>query len=273
VSRRPDAILREAEKLVEAGTKELLVISQDTSAYGRDLSHARFGRAAMRAHISDLARALGSLGVWVRLHYVYPYAHVDEMVELMAEGLILPYLDIPFQHASPRVLKAMRRPADEGRVLERLAAWRRLVPDLAIRSTFIVGFPGETEAEFAHLLDWLEEAQLDRVGAFAYEPVAGADANALPGAVPADVREERRARFMAKAAAISAAKLGARVGRRLTVLVDEADGNGATARSMADAPEIDGRVLLRDATHARPGDLIEAMIEDADDHDLFGVPC
>ncbi|MFQ3594617.1 MAG: 30S ribosomal protein S12 methylthiotransferase RimO, partial [Sphingomonadaceae bacterium] len=174
-SRRPDAILREAEKLVAAGTKELLVISQDTSAYGRDLRHARFGKEGLRAHITDLARALGRLGAWVRLHYVYPYAHVDELVALMAEGLVLPYLDIPFQHASPTVLKAMRRPADETKVLERLAAWRRLVPDLAIRSTFIVGFPGETEADFAHLLDWLEEAQLDRVGCFAFEPVAGAD--------------------------------------------------------------------------------------------------
>ena len=275
-SRRPDAILREAEKLVEAGTRELLVISQDTSAYGRDLSHARFGRVGVRAHITDLARALGRLGAWVRLHYVYPYAHVDELVGLMAEGLVLPYLDIPFQHAHPRVLKAMRRPADEVRVLDRIAAWRRLVPDLAIRSTFIAGFPGETEAEFRHLLDWLEAAQLDRVGCFAYEPVAGADANALAGALPPEVRAERRDRLMERAAAISAARLAAKVGREIEVLVDAADGpdgGGATARSQWDAPEIDGRVLLRDAPHARPGDMLRVRIEHADAFDLYGVPC
>ncbi len=273
-SRRPDAILREAEKLVAAGTRELLVISQDTSAYGRDLAHARFGRQGLRAHITDLARALGGLGVWVRLHYVYPYAHVDELVELMAEGLILPYLDIPFQHASPRILKAMRRPADEARMLERIAAWRRCVPDLAIRSTFITGFPGETEADFEHLLAWLSEARLDRVGAFAFEPVAGADASDFPGAVPEEVRKARRARLMALCAAISEEKLRAKVGSRLMVLIDEADGEGgATARSMADSLEIDGRVLLRDAPAARPGDWIEILVEDSDAHDLYGVPC
>jgi ribosomal protein S12 methylthiotransferase len=271
-SRRPDAVLREAEKLVAAGTRELLVISQDTSAYGRDLRHESFG--GMRAHITDLVRALGGLGAWVRLHYVYPYAHVDELVGLMAEGRVLPYLDIPFQHASPQVLKAMRRPADEAKVLDRLAAWRALVPDLAVRSTFIVGFPGETEADFAHLLDWLEEAQLDRVGCFAYEAVAGADANQLPGAVPDDVKAERRARFMERAAAISAAKLQAKVGRVLPVIIDEADENGgATGRSQADAPEIDGRVLLRDAAGARAGDLLEVLVEDADAFDLYAVPC
>ncbi len=276
-SRRPDAILREAEKLVAAGTRELLVISQDTSAYGRDLRHARFGASGLRAHITDLARELGKLGAWVRLHYVYPYAHVDALVELMAEGLILPYLDIPFQHAHPRVLKAMRRPADEARVLDRIAAWRRLVPDLAIRSTFIAGFPGETEAEFEHLLAWLEEAQLDRVGCFAYEPVAGADANALADPVPAEVRAARRDRLMARAAAISARRLEAKVGREIDVLVDAADGpeqgGGATARSPWDAPEIDGRVLLRDAPNAKPGDLLRVRIEDADAFDLYGVPC
>jgi len=271
-SRRPDAILREAEKLVAAGTRELLVISQDTSAYGRDVRHATFG--GQRAHVTDLARALGGLGAWVRLHYVYPYAHVDELIGLMAEGLVLPYLDIPFQHAAPSVLRAMRRPADEARVLDRLAAWRRAVPDLAIRSTFIVGFPGETEADFQYLLDWLEEARLDRVGAFAYEAVRGADANGLPGAVPEDVKAERRARFMARAATISAGRLRAKVGRVLSVLVDEADGEGgATGRSQADAPEIDGRVLLRDAPAARPGDILHVRIEDADAHDLYGVPC
>jgi ribosomal protein S12 methylthiotransferase len=271
VSRRPDAILREAEKLVAAGTKELLVISQDTSAYGRDLAHASFG--GLRAHITDLARELGRLGVWVRLHYIYPYAHVDALVPLMAEGRILPYLDIPFQHAAPQVLRAMRRPANEAKVLERLARWRALVPDIAIRSTFIAGFPGETEADFAHLLDWLDVAQLDRVGCFAYEPVAGAAANALPGALPRDVREERRDRFMEKAAAISAAKLAAKVGRTLDVLVDEADDSGgATGRSMADAPEIDGHVLLRDARNARPGNILSCRIEDSDAFDLYGVP-
>ncbi len=278
VSRRPDAILREAEKLVAAGTRELLVISQDTSAYGRDLAHARFGASGLRAHITDLARALGQLGtpeapVWVRLHYVYPYAHVDELIPLMAEGLILPYLDIPFQHASPRILKAMRRPASEARTLERIRAWRAMVPDLAIRSTFIAGFPGETEADFQHLLDWLEEAELDRVGCFAYEPVAGAAANALPGLPPREVREERRDRFMAHAAALSARRLSRKVGQTIRVLVDEVDGTGgATGRSAADAPEIDGRVLLRDAHGLRPGDLILAHIEESDAFDLFGVP-
>lgn len=272
VSRRPDAIVREAEKLVAAGTKELLVISQDTSAYGRDLRHARYGKSDMRAHITDLARELGRLGAWVRMHYIYPYASVDELISLMADGLILPYLDIPFQHASPRVLKAMRRPGNEGLVLERIRKWREAVPDIAIRSTFIAGFPGETEEDFQYLLDWLDEAQLDRVGCFAYEPVEGAVANQLPGALPLEVREERRDRFMAKAADISARKLAAKVGRTLDVIIDEADGEGATGRSKADAPEIDGRVLLRDAPHAQPGDIIPVLIEDADEFDLYGVP-
>ncbi len=275
-SRRPDAILREAEKLVAAGTKELLVISQDTSAYGRDLRHASFstaGRREIRAHITDLAGELGQLGAWVRLHYIYPYAHVDELIPLMADGLILPYLDIPFQHASPSVLRAMRRPANEAKVLERIAAWRSMVPDIAIRSTFIAGFPGETEADFQLLLDWLDEAQLDRVGCFAYEPVAGAAANALPGALPLDVREDRRDRFMEKAAAISAAKLSKKVGLTLDVIIDEADGEGgATGRSKADAPEIDGKVLLRDAPDAKPGDILPVAIEDADAFDLYGAP-
>ena len=273
VSRRPDAILREAEKLVAAGTRELLVISQDTSAYGRDLRHARFGKAEQRAHITDLARELGGLGAWVRLHYVYPYASVDELIPLMAEGLILPYLDIPFQHAAPSVLKAMRRPANEAKVLERIAQWRRDVPDLAIRSTFIASFPGETEADFQYLLDWLDEAQIDRAGCFAYEPVAGAPANALPGLPPAEVREERRLRFMEKAAAISAARLQAKIGRVIDVILDEVDEEGgATGRSKADAPEIDGNVLLRDCAGRQPGDILRALVEDADEHDLFGVP-
>ncbi len=273
VSRRPDAIVREAEKLVAAGTKELLVISQDTSAYGRDLRHASYGKREMRAHITDLARELGRLGAWVRMHYIYPYAHVDELIPLMADGLILPYLDIPFQHASPAVLKAMRRPGNDGLVLERLRKWRAMVPDIAIRSTFIAGFPGETEEDFQYLLDWLDEAQLDRVGCFAYEPVEGAAANALPGALPREVREERRDRFMEKAAQISAAKLQAKIGRTLQVIVDEVDEEGgATARSQADAPEIDGHVLLRDAGHVKAGDIISVLVEDADEFDLFGVP-
>ena len=275
VSRRPDAILREAEKLVAAGTKELLVISQDTSAYGVDLRHASWpwkGRE-VRAHMTDLARELGQLGAWVRLHYVYPYPHVDRVIPLMAEGLILPYLDIPFQHASPRVLKAMKRPANEAKVLERIRSWRAICPDIAIRSTFIVGFPGETDEDFDHLLDWLDEAQLDRVGAFRFEPVSGAAANALPGIVPEEVKEERYARFMEKSAAISAAKLQAKVGRTVDVIIDAVDTEGgATGRSKADAPEIDGEVHLRDAGHLGEGDIVPVLVEDADEHDLFGVP-
>ncbi|WP_347271196.1 30S ribosomal protein S12 methylthiotransferase RimO [Rhizorhabdus histidinilytica] len=276
VSRRPDAILREAEKLVAAGTRELLVISQDTSAYGLDLRHKAFplkGGGEVRAHMTDLARELGKLGAWVRLHYVYPYPHVDHVIPLMAEGLITPYLDIPFQHASPPVLKAMKRPANDAKVLERIAGWRAICPDIAIRSTFVVGFPGETEEDFQYLLDWLDEAQLDRVGAFRFEPVAGAAANDLPGAVPEEVKEERYARIMAKTAAISAAKLAAKVGRTLDVIIDAVDDEGgATGRSQADAPEIDGEVHLRDAGGLEPGDIVTVEIEDADEHDLFGVP-
>jgi ribosomal protein S12 methylthiotransferase len=275
VSRRPDAILREAEKLVAAGTKELLVISQDTSAYGVDLRHASWPwkGGEVRAHMTDLAAELGKLGAWVRLHYVYPYPHVDRVIPLMAQGLILPYLDIPFQHASPRVLKAMKRPANEAKVLERIRGWREICPDIAIRSTFIVGFPGETEEDFAYLLEWLDEAQLDRVGAFRFEPVSGAAANALPGIVPEEVKEERYARFMAKTAAISAAKLQAKVGRTLDVIIDAVDPEGgATGRSKADAPEIDGEVHLRDAGHLAQGDIIPILVEDADEHDLYGVP-
>ncbi len=276
VSRRPDAILREAEKLIAAGTRELLVISQDTSAYGLDLRHASYplkGGGEVRAHMTDLARELGRLGAWVRLHYVYPYPHVDQVIPLMAEGLVLPYLDIPFQHASPSVLRAMKRPANDAKVLERLAAWRSICPDIAIRSTFVVGFPGETEEDFQYLLDWLDEAQLDRVGAFRFEPVAGATANDLPGVVPEAVKEERYARIMEKCAAISAAKLEAKVGRTLDVIIDLVDDEGgATGRSKADAPEIDGEVHLRDAGHLQPGDVVRVEIEEADDHDLFGVP-
>src|SRR5688572_23538892 len=281
VSRRPDAILREAEKLVAAGTKELLVISQDTSAYGVDLRHASWPWKAknspetveVRAHMTDLARELGRLGAWVRLHYVYPYPHVDRVIPLMAEGLVLPYLDIPFQHASPPVLKAMKRPANEARVLERIRGWREICPDIAIRSTFVVGFPGETEADFDYLMQWLEEAQLDRVGAFRFEPVQGAAANSLPGAVPEEVKEERYARLMELTARISAAKLQAKIGRTVDVLIDLADGEGgATGRSKADAPEIDGEVHLRDAFGLEAGDIVSVLIEDADEHDLFGVP-
>jgi ribosomal protein S12 methylthiotransferase len=275
VSRRPDAILREAEKLVAAGTKELLVISQDTSAYGVDLRHASYplkGGGEVRAHMTDLSRELGKLSAWVRLHYVYPYPHVDQVIPLMAEGLVLPYLDIPFQHASPAVLKRMKRPANEAKVLERIRGWRAIAPDIAIRSTFVVGFPGETEADFRYLLDWLDEAQLDRVGAFRFEPVEGASANALPDPVPEELKEERYQRIMEKTAAISAAKLQAKIGRTLDVIIDMVEGDGATGRSKADAPEIDGEVHLRDAGHLAAGDIVPVAIEDADEHDLFGVP-
>ncbi len=275
VSRRPDAILREAEKLVAAGTKELLVISQDTSAYGVDIKHQPrdWKGQPVRAHMTDLARELGKLGAWVRLHYVYPYPHVDQVIPLMADGLITPYLDIPFQHAAPSVLKAMKRPANEAKVLERVKSWRQICPDLTIRSTFVVGFPGETEADFQYLLDWLDVAQLDRVGAFRFEPVEGAAANALPNPVPEDLKEERYARIMEKTAAISAARLAAKVGRTLDVIIDEVDDEGgATGRSQADAPEIDGSVFLRDAGGLAQGDIVPVLIEDADEHDLFGVP-
>jgi ribosomal protein S12 methylthiotransferase len=282
VSRRPDAILREGEKLLAQGTKELLVISQDTSAYGLDLKHAAWPVRGepVRAHMTDLARALGQLRTpdgerpWVRLHYVYPYPHVDRIMPLMAEGLVLPYLDIPFQHASPKVLKAMRRPANEARVLERLVQWRREVPDIAIRSSFVVGFPGETEEDFDYLLQWLAEARLDRVGAFRFEPVEGAPANDLPGHVPPEVKEERYARVMELTARISAEKLAAKVGTALDVIIDAVDEEtgGATGRSKADAPEIDGEVHLRDAGYLAPGDIVRVHVEDADEHDLFGVP-
>ncbi|HEX9954987.1 MAG TPA: 30S ribosomal protein S12 methylthiotransferase RimO [Allosphingosinicella sp.] len=275
VSRRPDAILREAEKLVAAGTKELLVISQDTSAYGVDMRHSEWSwkDAPVRAHMTDLARELGKLGAWVRLHYVYPYPHVDQVIPLMAEGLVLPYLDIPFQHAAPSVLRAMKRPANEAKVLQRIHAWREICPDIAIRSSFVVGFPGETEADFEYLLQWLAEAKLDRVGAFRFEPVTGAAANSLPGVVPEEVKEERYSRLMELTARISADKLAAKVGREIEVLIDLADDEGgATGRSYADAPEIDGEVHLRDAGNAQPGDILRVLIEDADEHDLFGVP-
>jgi ribosomal protein S12 methylthiotransferase len=275
VSRRPDAILREAEKLVAAGTKELLVISQDTSAYGVDIRHQprEWHGREVRAHMTDLSRELGSLGAWVRLHYVYPYPHVDQVIPLMAEGLILPYLDIPFQHASPNVLRAMKRPANEAKVLERIRKWRDICPDIAVRSTFVVGFPGETEEDFLYLMDWLTEARLDRVGAFRFEPVEGAAANDLPNPVPEEVKEERYARLMELTARISAEKLEAKIGRTLDVIIDAVDEEGgATGRSKADAPEIDGEVHLRDAGGLKQGDIVAVEIEDADEHDLFGVP-
>jgi ribosomal protein S12 methylthiotransferase len=275
VSRRPDAILREAEKLVAAGTKELLVISQDTSAYGLDLKHGAWPwkGGEVRAHMTDLVRELGQLGAWVRLHYVYPYPHVDRVIPLMAEGLVLPYLDIPFQHASPKVLKAMKRPANEAKVLQRLADWRAIVPDITIRSSFVVGFPGETDEDFDYLLNWLEEAQLDRVGAFKFEPVEGAAATDLPDQVPEEVKQERFDRVMALSARISAEKLAAKVGRTIDVLIDavDADTGGATGRSKADAPEIDGEVHLRDAGNLEPGDIVSVHVEDSDAHDLYGV--
>ncbi len=285
-SRRIDAVLREAEKLVSAGTQELLVISQDTSAYGVDTRHEsrEWKGRDVRAHMTDLARELGGLRTaqghtpWVRLHYVYPYPHVDAVIPLMAEGLLTPYLDIPFQHAAPAVLKRMKRPANEAKVLERIHSWRAIAPDIAIRSSFVVGFPGETEADFQYLLDWLDEAQLDRVGAFRFEPVEGAAANALSDPVPEEVKEERYQRIMEKTAAISAAKLAAKIGRTVPVIIDDVgevddDGSmGATGRSQADAPEIDGNVFLRDVPATlSAGDIVQVQIEDADEHDLFGV--
>ena len=275
VSRPPAAILREAAALVAGGTKELLVIAQDTSAYGVDLRHeiSMLGGRPLRAHITDLARELGALGAWVRLHYIYPYPHVDQLIGLMQQGLVLPYLDIPFQHASPAVLRAMRRPANDAKVLNRIHKWREMVPDLALRSTFVVGFPGETEADFQYLLDWMQQAQIDRAGAFKYEAVEGAAANALPGAVPEGVKEDRWHRFMAAQAAISEARLAMKVGREIDVLIDAVDEDGgASGRSKYDAPEIDGEVHLRDAGGVAVGDIVRVRVEDADEVDLFGVP-
>ncbi|MDF1586782.1 30S ribosomal protein S12 methylthiotransferase RimO [Rhodospirillales bacterium YIM 152171] len=272
-SRPAGDVLAEAESLVAGGARELLVISQDTSAYGVDVKYApsSFHDREVRTRFLDLARELGELGAWVRLHYVYPYPHVDEVIPLMAAGKILPYLDIPFQHASPNVLKAMRRPANQEKVLDRIRRWREICPDLTLRSTFIVGFPGETEADFQFLLDWLEEAQLDRVGCFRYEPIEGAPANELPGAVPEEVKEERWQRFMAKQQRISAARLQAKVGRTLEVMVDGTDEEGnIVARSQGDAPEVDGCVWLEGAEGMRPGTILKARITAADAYDLFG---
>jgi ribosomal protein S12 methylthiotransferase len=274
-SRPIGEVLDEAERLVAAGARELLVISQDTSAYGVDVKYRTgfWQGRPLKTHLLALCRALGELGVWVRLHYVYPYPQVDALIPLMAERRILPYLDVPFQHASPAVLRAMQRPAHQERTLERIRAWRAQCPELVLRSTFIVGFPGETEADFELLLDWLREAQLDRVGCFRYEAVAGARANALPGAVPEDVKEERWHRLMAVQQEISAARLQRRLGQVLEVLVDAVGEGGAVGRSAGDAPEIDGLVHIgipRGAAPPAAGDLIEVKIEAADDYDLFG---
>lgn len=270
-SRPAHAVMREAERLVEAGVRELLVISQDTSAYGVDIRHAE--ARGHRAHITDLARDLGGLGAWVRLHYVYPYPHVRDLVPLMAEGLVLPYLDVPFQHAHPETLRRMARPAAAARTLEEIARWRAVCPDIAIRSTFIVGFPGETEAEFQTLLDWLDAAELDRVGCFRYENVAGARANDLPDHVPEEVKQERWERFMEKAQAISARKLAARLGRVVPVIVDEVDAEGATCRTEADAPEIDGNLFIDEGFEGlAPGDMLTVRVEEAGEYDLWGRP-
>ncbi len=274
VSREPDDILREAEALVTGGVKELLVISQDTGAYGVDRKYrtAFHDGRPLKTRITDLCAALGELGVWVRLHYVYPYPHIDELLPLMAAGKILPYLDVPLQHGSPRILKAMRRPAAAEKTLDRILGWRQAVPDLTIRSTFIVGFPGETDADFAELLDFLRAAELDRVGCFAYSPVEGAPANALAGAVPEPVKEERRAAFMAVQEAISRGRLQRRVGQRQRVLVDAVGRGGKViARSASDAPEIDGVVHLGRAAGLQVGDWVEVEITRADAHDLYGV--
>ncbi len=276
VSRPVGEVMQEAENLVAGGVRELLVISQDTSAYGVDVKYRPdFWRGRpLSTRMTDLAAALGELGVWVRLHYVYPYPHVDKVIPLMAEGKILPYLDVPLQHASPRILKAMKRPGDIDQTLRRIERWREICPELTLRSTFIVGFPGETEAEFEELLQFLQAAQLDRVGAFAYSPVDGAAANALPDPIPPEVQQDRLARFMDAQAGISAQKLQARIGQRLTVLVDGRDADGLLlARSKADAPEIDGAVILDQVeTELAPGNFIEVEIVSATEHDLIGIP-
>jgi ribosomal protein S12 methylthiotransferase len=271
-SRPAGEVMIEAERLALAGVRELLVISQDTSAYGVDIRHAQspWRKRPVRAHMTDLCAALGELGVWVRLHYVYPYPHVDEVIPLMAEGKILPYLDIPFQHAAPGVLKAMRRPANQERVLERIRDWRRQVPDMTVRSTFIVGFPGETDADFEFLLDWLDEAELDRVGCFKYEPVEGAAANALAGAVPDAIKEERWHRLMAAQQKISARRLQKKIGQTIEVLVDTLETKHAIGRSKADAPEIDGHVKILGGKNLRVGEIVKVKVTSADAYDLAG---
>ena len=274
VSRPIGDVLSEARALAEAGVREILVISQDTGAYGVDVKYRTgfVGGRPVKTRLKELCEALSEFGIWVRLHYVYPYPSIDDLLPLMAEGKILPYLDVPFQHASPRILKAMKRPASAENNLERIKAWRAICPDLTIRSTFITGFPGETEAEFEELLAFIEEARLDRVGCFAYSPVEGAPANELPGAVPEEVREERRRRLMDVQADISAERLAAKIGREMIVLVDAVDEEGTIARSQADAPEIDGLVMLNDFHDCEPGDFLRVRIVDDDEHDLYAEP-
>ena len=271
LSRPIGEVMREAENLVNAGVRELLVISQDTSAYGVDVKFRTgfWGGRPLKTRITELAKALGGLDVWVRMHYVYPYPHVDELLPLMAEGRILPYLDVPFQHASPRILKLMKRPASAENNLARIRAWRAICPELTIRSTFIAGFPGETEQEFEALLQFLEEAQLDRVGCFAYSPVDGATANDLPGALPEQVREERKARLMSFQEDISTQRLERKIDREITVLVDDIDEDGALARSEGDAPEIDGLVIIPDSRGVKVGEFYRVRVTDCDVHDLY----
>ena len=277
VSRSVNEVMQEAQNLVDAGVKELLVISQDTSAYGADMKFRTgfWNGRPLRTRMTELAAAMGGLGqpnqkAWVRLHYVYPYPHVDEVIPLMAEGIILPYLDVPFQHASPRILRLMKRPGDSENMLARIRQWRETYPELTLRSTFIVGFPGETEAEFEELLDFIEEVQIDRLGAFAYSPVQGAAANALPDHVPPEVQQERLARLMLLQEEISEERLARKVGKTLTVLIDEVDEEGAIARSSADAPEIDGLVYIENGQQLNVGDFVEVKITDSDTHDLWG---
>lgn len=274
-SRRIDAVLKEAEKLAASGVRELLVISQDTSAYGADIRYAPYTwrGAEYDSDLVNLCRGLGELGVWNRLHYVYPYPSVDAIVPLMAEGKILPYLDIPFQHASPKILKAMRRPAHQEKTLERIRRWRETCPDIVLRSTFIVGFPGETDDDFEFLLDWLSQARLNRVGCFKFEPVSGAAANDLEGRIPDEIKEERYARFMTAQQAISASILKAWVGREIDLLIDETDDEGAVGRSYADAPEIDGAVILEGEAGLKPGDMVRVRIVDSDEYDLWAERC
>jgi len=271
VSRPVGDVMQEAQNLVNAGVKELLVISQDTSAYGVDVKYRTgfWGGKPLKSRMTELAAAMGELGAWVRLHYVYPYPHVDEVIPLMAQGKILPYLDIPFQHANQRILKLMKRPASSENVLARIRLWREICPDLTLRSTFIVGFPGETGEEFEELLDFLEEAQLDRVGAFAYSPVDGAVANALPDHIPPEIQQERLARLMLLQEGISKQRLKRKIGKTMKVLVDEVGKQGAIARSSADAPEIDGVVYIANGSHLNPGDFVEVKITDSDTHDLW----
>lgn len=274
VSRPIGEVLDEAARLVKAGTRELLVISQDTSAYGVDTKYRTgfWQGRPVKTKMYDLCNALSELGVWVRLHYVYPYPHVDDIIPLMAEGKILPYLDIPFQHASPRILKDMRRPAHQEKTLERIKRWREICPSIVLRSTFVVGFPGETEEDFQYLLDWLDEAQLDRVGCFEYSPVEGAAANDLPNHVPDEIKKDRWERFMAKQQAISAAKLQKKIGKELEVLIDYVEEGVAVGRTYADAPEIDGVVTIEGDYGLKPGDILPIIIEDADEYDLWGTP-